>query len=119
MAGRETPRHRSTPVVADKMHPLSAASVDQCTDVVHKLGHSIVSPTTRPGARRIAALVGSQAPIPLCGKTRDDGVLSGVQLWTTMQQHYHRPVSRTFIDYIEDELIAAVLIHALRMDPPP
>lgn len=35
-----------------------------------------------------------------------------------MQQHHHRPVSRTFINDIEDELTAAVLIHAHSMDPP-
>jgi hypothetical protein len=32
-----------------------------------------------------------------------------------MQQHDHRPVSRTFIDHIEDKLTATVLIHAPRM----
>jgi hypothetical protein len=35
-----------------------------------------------------------------------------------MQQHDHRSRGRTFIDDIEDKLTAAVLIHALSMDPP-
>ena len=33
-----------------------------------------------------------------------------------MQQHHHRPVGRAFIDDIEYELTAAVLVHAHSMD---
>ena len=35
-----------------------------------------------------------------------------------MQQHDHRPIGRAFIDDIEHKATAAVLIHALSMDPP-
>src|SRR6185312_129137 len=100
----------------DEMHPVGTEGVDQRFDVADEFGRSVIPAPGRPRTRRVATLIGGNAPITPSSWSWDNGAPTRIELWKAVQQHYHRPVGRAFIDDIEHELTAAVLVHAHSMD---
>lgn len=93
------------------MCTLGTASIDQRGEVSNQLGDAIILDSGRTRAAGVAPLVGCQASVPLDAEPLNDAVLYRIQLREAVQEDDHWPVGRTFVDDIEHQLTAAVLIH--------
>ncbi|GFG81033.1 hypothetical protein MPRG_43090 [Mycobacterium paragordonae] len=100
--------------MADHMDLSSAAGIDERPDIVDQFGYPILPTAPRTRSRGVAALVGSQAAVTAHDEPRNYLVPRGIRLRVAMEEHNHRPVSRTAVKHVEDEISPSKLLHQSR-----
>ena len=109
----DIPGDGCTPVMADEVHPLRAAGIDQREHIANQFGIAVVPPPLRPSARRVSALQRRKAAVSLCGQPVDDRPVHRVALRKAVQKDDDRPVCGSGIDHVEGEVATAELFHRL------
>src|SRR6185312_8432314 len=112
---RSRPRDVGAPVVADHMYTWRSTGINQRPHILDQRLEAVIAPTRRTRTARVTPLIGSQTAIPLSSQPRGNQIPAGIALGKPVQQHHHRPITRAFVDDIEDKFAAAELFHTVRI----